>query len=222
MSFIVGKNAVVVCLGDSITAAEDGYVTVMQNLISAGYPERNIRIVNAGRGGNRSTDMLARLQEDVVAHNPNVVTISAGINDVWKRYRIRTPYTEYPNGDGAEGVSVEVYEAVLGEMVDILRETTEAEIVLMSPTLIGEDIENPNNKPNATLKEYVAAVERVAHSRNTLLAPAHEAFIGTLQAGRTVNPDFCLTTDGVHLNPIGNHVLALTVLATLGFAGLGG
>lgn len=218
--FLLGKNATLVCLGDSITEAEDSYVTVMRNLITAGYPERNIKIINAGIGGNTAPDMLARLERDVIAHRPQCVTIHVGINDVWRGFK-HPDGSPIPEGGGNRAVPLDIYEPTLARMVDILREVSDAEIVLLTPTAIGEDVDNPNNLANATLEQYVAAMTRVAESRGTLLAPTHDAFLAVIRAGTSVEPSFRLTTDGVHLNAVGNHVMALAVLATLGYAGLG-
>ncbi len=218
--FLLGKNATLVCLGDSITEAQDGYVKVVENMIHAGYPERNVRVVNAGIGGHKAPDMLARLQRDVISHRPNVVTINVGINDVWHGFRDWEPAHDYPEGDGPNGVPVDVYEATVGLMVDTLREGTDAEIILVTPTVIGEDVDSPDNRANANLAHYVAAMQRVAASRQIAVAPAHDDFVQAIRAGRSANPAFQLTTDGVHMNAVGNHVLALTVLAALGFAGL--
>lgn len=219
--FLLGKNATLVCLGDSITESPTGYVTVVRNLIAAGYPERNIRVVNAGIGGNRVTDMAARLERDVIALKPNCVTINVGVNDVWHSFREWNPEREIPDGSGSNGVPLDTYEEVLGMMVDVLRESSDAEVVLLTPTVIGEDVDNPDNLANARLEQYVAAMRRIAESRQTYLAPTHEDFVMAIRAGCSVNPDFRLTTDGVHNNPVGDHVMALSVLATLGFAGLG-
>lgn len=218
--FLLGKNGVLVCLGDSITEARDGYVQVVENMIHAGYPERNVRVINSGIGGHKAPDMLARLQRDVIAHRPNVVTINVGINDVWHGFRDWEPARDYPAGDGPHGVPVEVYEATVGLIVDTLREATDAEIVLVTPTVIGENVDDPENRANAKLAHYVAAMQRVAASRQTPIAPAHADFMQAIRAGRSADPAFQLTTDGVHMNAVGNHVLALTVLAALGFAGL--
>ncbi|HLK58556.1 MAG TPA: SGNH/GDSL hydrolase family protein [Chthonomonadaceae bacterium] len=213
--FLLYRNATLVCLGDSITQASDGYVRVMESLIHAAYPERNIRVINAGIGGNRVPDMLARLERDVIAHSPHVVTVNVGINDVWHGFS-----DIYPEGDGPNGIPLPAYEAQLGHLVDMLRESTDAEVILVEPTVIGEDVDNPENRLNAKLDTYVAAMRRIAASRQALLAPTHDDFVRAVRAGQSVNPAFRLTTDGVHLNPVGNHVMALTILATLGFAGL--
>ena len=217
---MLGKNSTLVCLGDSITEARDGYVKVVENMIHAGYPERNVKVVNSGIGGHKAPDMLARLQQDVIAHKPNVVTINVGINDVWHGFRNWDPPRDYPAGDGPNGVPLDVYETTVGLIVDTLREGTDAEIVLVTPTVIGEDVDNSDNRANAILAQYVAAMQRVASSRQTHLAPAHDDFVQAIRAGHSADPAFQLTTDGVHMNAVGNHVMALTVLATLGFAGL--
>ncbi len=186
-------------MGDSITEAPDGYVTVMRNLISAVYPERAIEVLNAGVSGNRVVDMLARLDRDVIQAKPDWVTVNVGINDVWH---------------GANGVSLEQYEPLLKQLVQQLQHDTNAQIVLVTPTIIGEDI---SSAENITLNGYVEAMERVSRQLNVHLAPMHQEFIRTLERGHSANPNFSLTTDGVHMNPIGNHVMAMILLRFLGF-----
>lgn len=117
-------------------------------------------------------------------------------------------------------MALEVYRLCLEQMIDMLRENTDAGIVLLPPTVIGEDVDNPDNLANAKLNQYVAVMQCVAEERSTYLAPTHDDFIQALRAGRAANPDFKLTTDGVHLTAVGNHVMALSILATLGYAGL--
>jgi len=224
--FLIESNETLVCLGDSLTEAADGYVTVMRYLITAAYPERAIRIVNAGISGNHSKHMLARLDRDVIAHRPDWVTIHAGINDVWHGFRGWTPEggpepEEHPQGDGPYGTPPAEYEQALTRMVERLRAETSAQIVLLTPTVIGEDVDNPDNVANRRLKEYVEAMQRVALAHGTLLSPTHAGFVKAIRAGQSVDPGFRLTTDGVHMTPLGSHVMALAVLKTLQFAGIG-
>ena len=58
------------------------YVRVIENMLVAWYPERNIRVTNSGISGNTSRDLLARYDRDVVALKPQWVSICIGINDV--------------------------------------------------------------------------------------------------------------------------------------------
>jgi len=204
VSFLLEQNQTLVCLGDSITQAADGYVSVMAALVGARYPERGIQIINAGVGGHKAPDMRMRLRGDVIAHQPDWVTINVGINDVWHGLDSR----------GTGGVPLDAYEADVDAMVTTLQQETRAQIVLVTPTVIGEDVDAEANK---ILTIYVAAMQGVARRRGTLLAPTHADFLVTLRAGQAANPAFRLTTDGVHLNAVGNARMALTILETLNF-----
>ena len=63
-----------------------GYVRQIENLLSSCYPEVFIRMTNSGTSGNTSRDLLERFDRDVVALNPDWVSICIGINDVWRQF----------------------------------------------------------------------------------------------------------------------------------------
>ena len=203
MSFRIESGQTLVCLGDSITQAFPGYVSLLSDLMAAKYPERGIQVINGGIGGHKAPDMLARLDRDVLAYRPEWVTVNVGINDVW-----------HGVDGGTGGVSLDVYGPTVERIVQRVQEEIGAQVVLVTPTVIGEEINAPTNK---TLAGYVAALERIAERRKTLLAPAHADFLLTLTAGQAATPNFRLTTDSVHLNAVGNARLALTILETLEF-----
>ena len=70
------KNHTIVCFGDSITK---GYTPFLENeLKKTRYS--NYKVINEGIDGNTSRDALERLN-DVVAHNPEIVILSFGMND---------------------------------------------------------------------------------------------------------------------------------------------
>ena len=62
------------------------YVRIIENMLSAFYPEVRVRVTNAGIGGNTSRDLLERFERDVVALDPDWVSICIGINDVWRQF----------------------------------------------------------------------------------------------------------------------------------------
>ena len=90
----------IVFAGDSVTDMESAqpvgeglfdnvgrsYVRIIENMLSAVYPEVHVRVTNAGIGGNTSRDLLARFDRDVVQLNPDWVSICIGINDVWRQF----------------------------------------------------------------------------------------------------------------------------------------
>ena len=66
----------------------NGYVREIENLLTAWYPELNIRVTNSGIGGNTSRDLAARFDRDVVDLKPDWVSICIGINDVWRQFDV--------------------------------------------------------------------------------------------------------------------------------------
>lgn len=89
----------IVFAGDSITDAGStkpvavthgtigqGYVCMLDNMLTAVYPELFLSVVNAGINGNSSRDLLSRFQTDVVEMQPDWVSICIGVNDVWRQY----------------------------------------------------------------------------------------------------------------------------------------
>jgi hypothetical protein len=71
----------VVFLGDSITAAR-GYTKDIEHYSLMRFPERRVRFVNAGKGGDTATGCLERLERDVFEKEATVVTVAFGINDI--------------------------------------------------------------------------------------------------------------------------------------------
>jgi lysophospholipase L1-like esterase len=207
-SFLIGEGQTLVCLGDSITQNDQGYCAMLAVLIAAAYPERRIRVINAGIGGNKAPDMLARLQRDVLSHRPDWVTVNVGINDVW-----------HGLGDPGRGVGLTQYRADLEKIVDRLL-AAGARVVLVPPTVIGEDSRSEGNRQ---LTAYRAAMRDLAAARNLLVAPSDIYMDNALAAGAAQGgePGKTLTTDGVHLRGPGDAVVAGAILRTLGFFGAG-
>ena len=80
---LAGKRKIVI-VGDSITEAgkyPGGYVWLLERYLSALYPDRKIKIVNAGISGNKATDMQARFQKDAIDQKPDLVMINVGVNE---------------------------------------------------------------------------------------------------------------------------------------------
>ena len=99
---LLNNNDTIVFAGDSITDmgkakpyGEDsglgqrlgeGYVHMLSDMMSATYPEINLRIVNSGISGNTSTQLLARWQEDVLDFRPEWISVCIGVNDAMNKF----------------------------------------------------------------------------------------------------------------------------------------
>lgn len=191
-------------IGDSITEGgkrEDpeeigiSYVRIIHDYLITTYPQKALNITNKGIGGNRITDLALRWQQDVIEPNPDYVSISIGINDVWRQL-------DRPE---IEQVDVKKFEHIYKELLTQVKEHTNARIILMEPTIIEEDIQAQGNQ---MLKKYVKVVNEMANQFEAIIVPTHQAFVQYLEN----NNGYKLTTDGVHMNSAGNMLMATTWL----------
>jgi lysophospholipase L1-like esterase len=87
---ILSSSNRIVFLGDSQTGPIHGFV----NLASATSQGKLWNVKNAGIGGHTSTDMLARLDRDVIAHRPAMCNILAGTNNLGDVELLKKDITE--------------------------------------------------------------------------------------------------------------------------------
>lgn len=184
--------------GDSITAAGlqyQGYILQIDALIKQQMPDTQYQLVGAGIGGNKVYDLYLRLEEDVISKSPNIVVIYIGINDVWHKQDYRTGTDE----DRFE----KFYRAIIKKL-----QYNGCKIVLCTPTVIGEKkhFENPLDED---LNKYANIVKLLANEFSLLLVDLRQAFLMYNETYNAKNIEQgVLTTDGVHLNAIGNALVA--------------
>lgn len=132
------KNDVILFNGDSITDrlrdrndfySLTGYSKIVQDALTDFYPSLNIVSCNRGIGGDRTCDLLARLESELKETKATVLSILIGINDVWRRY------------DGNDLItSPEQFEKNYDEIIKIAKKYVR-EIILLEPFLIPSDPE---------------------------------------------------------------------------------
>jgi lysophospholipase L1-like esterase len=71
----------IVCHGDSLTEAADLAKNDTWPVLVAS--RLNLKTINSGIGGDTSGGLLARFYDDVVRHQPDLVVILGGTNDLW-------------------------------------------------------------------------------------------------------------------------------------------
>ena len=207
----------IVCLGDSITQGGEGpggYVWLVRHTLATAYSEHPIEVVNAGISGHKSTDMLARFQRDVSDKKPDLVTISVGVNDVWHAFRDFAHNKNYPDGSLPNGVPLDQYKANVEKMV-VMAEEIHAQVVLLSTTVIYEDLSSPEN---ARLVGYNKALKEIANRHHATFVDYQKPFQSLIKLYRKttgLKSNF-LTGDGVHMNGSGNQIMARELLKGLG------
>ncbi|MEQ9069919.1 MAG: GDSL-type esterase/lipase family protein, partial [Gimesia chilikensis] len=70
----------IVFLGDSITH-QCLYTQYVEDFFYTRYPKMRLKFHNAGVGGAKAWDALARFDRDVAAYHPKYVTVLLGMND---------------------------------------------------------------------------------------------------------------------------------------------
>jgi lysophospholipase L1-like esterase len=79
--FALRDGDTVAFLGDSITAAR-GYTKIVEHYTLMRFPDRRVRFINAGQGGDTAHGSLERLERDVLSQGTTVLTVAFGINDI--------------------------------------------------------------------------------------------------------------------------------------------
>ncbi len=202
----------VVCLGDSITEQGEnpgGYVWLLRRYLERLYPEQRIETLNAGKSGHKSTDMMARFRRDVLDKHPDLVTISVGVNDVWHGF-----YDGHPMGDGPRGIRVEEYRDKVDSMVS-QAQALGIKVVILSTTVIHEDLENRENAKATRYNEILMAIARAHRCPYVNFQVPFRTLIRDYQR-TTGGHENVLTVDGVHMNTLGNQVMAHTILSDIG------
>ncbi|NML22145.1 SGNH/GDSL hydrolase family protein [Pseudoflavitalea sp. G-6-1-2] len=188
----------IVFFGDSITqqgVRPKGYITNMQEMLKAKGLDKNYELIGAGIGGNKVTDLYLRLEDDVLAKNPNTVVIFIGTNDVWHKTN---------PGTGTDPDKFEkFYNAIIKKL-----QAKNIKVVLVTPGAIGEKTDFTNEQ-DGDLNKYAAIVRKIAANNNCSLIDMRKVFLDyNLINNKNNEEKGILTTDRVHLTDTGNQVVA--------------
>lgn len=201
----VDKPLRVVFLGDSITQAgvsPTGYITKVGEMLKAKGQDSQYELIGAGIGGNKVYDLYLRLEDDVLAKQPDVVFIYVGINDVWHKAS---------SGTGTDPDKyVKFYEALIKKL-----KAQNIRVIVCTPTVIGERNDN-SNQQDGDLNQYSKLIREIATRNNLQLLDLRKHFQDYLGKNNPENKEKgILTTDRVHLTEAGNQFLAEKMLEAL-------
>jgi lysophospholipase L1-like esterase len=192
------ERPLVVCaFGDSITAGGEAsaperiYWERWLAALRQRHPKARITGINSATGGDTTVHGLARLDEKVLAHQPDLVLVAFGMND-----------------QNVGSVPLDQFEANLNRLVDRIRANTPAEIVFLSSCL-------PNPAWHFTsgrMEEYGRVTARVAAARGCAFADVLVNWKAVLERKK---PEDLLANNINHPNDYG-HWLYFQVLDRLG------
>ncbi|QJW90686.1 G-D-S-L family lipolytic protein [Spirosoma taeanense] len=194
LAMTAAKPTRVVFFGDSITQAgvnPGGYIDRLKKML----PSDQFELIGAGIGGNKIYDLYLRMEEDVLAKQPDVVVVWVGVNDVWHK-------SSYGTGTDPDKF-VKFYEAVVKKL-----QAANARVILCTPAAIGEKTDFTNQQ-DGDLNLYSQLIRDLAARRNLPLVDLRKAVLEYNLKSNPENKDRgILTTDRVHLNEAGNQFVA--------------
>lgn len=198
----------IVMFGDSTTAPRPGAVEkvyaqrvaeALQGVASS------LTIHNAGVGGNTTKDALARMDRDVLAHQPRFVVVQFGINDsaidVWKSPPAKEP--RVPLKEFEENLRAIVARTRAAGAKAILMTANPLRWTPQLKELYGQppyDVSRSDGFEAPKLVRYNETIRKLAAELHVPLVDIHKEF---QQRGSDK-----LLLDGMHPNDAGHEVIA--------------
>lgn len=198
------KKSRILFFGDSITLMgtnKGGYIDLLINDLEKKGMADQFEILASGVGYNKVYDLYLRMEEDVLAKNPDKVFIWIGVNDVGHK----------SSGTGTDPDKFEkFYEAIIKKM-----QAKNMKLVLCTPAVICER-NDYTNQQDGDLNYYAVIIRNLAKKFNCEILDFRKIFhayevnhnSGNLESGT-------LTTDKIHLNAAGNKLVADEVMKVL-------
>lgn len=205
----------VVFLGDSITH-QCLYTQYVEDYFYTRFPKMRIKFHNAGVGGAKALDALARFKRDVADYKPKYVTVLLGMNDGTYRPYDDATFQTYRNG-----------------MTELIAEIKNAGAipVLMTPTMydsraarmaVAADKEGKKKADperfefyNSTLAYYGAWLREVALENGCGFVDMYSPLNNLTLEARENDPKFTMIKDAVHPDEPGQFVMAFSLLHDL-------
>jgi lysophospholipase L1-like esterase len=203
---VLKKGDHVLFFGDSLTAlagtdspkkhVSKGYVRIVRERLAAKHPDKKIEVSWVATGGHKVSDLLKRVDRDVIARKPTIVFIQIGVNDA------------------NAGVPPKTFKAQLEELIGKLKKGG-AQVVLCSLTSLGEKHDG-TNRIDKRLEELAEVARTVAKEQKVPLNDLRKAFVAYWKKHNKDNKaSGLLTYDGNHFNQTGHQFVAKRMLERL-------
>ena len=188
----------IIFFGDSLTALAikdpnvpegKGYVP----LVRAALKDRGVEVDAVATGGHKVTDLLKRVDKDVLSKKPTIVVIQIGVNDA------------------SAGVTPEQFKAQLIELIDKLQQGG-ATVIQCTCTCRIEGY-NPENDMDKKLDALAQVARTIAREKQLPLVDLRQAFIDYWKKHNPENlSKGFLTYDGNHWTETGHQYVAEQML----------
>ena len=169
-----------------------GYVNSVASTLKYENPEK-YEIINRGVSGNRIVDLYARIKIDVWNHNPDVISVLIGVNDVWH---------EIFHGNGVE---LDRFDKVYRMMLDDTKaKLPNVKFILCEPFVLPGSVTDERYEEFCEVKKYAAVVKKIAEDYGAGFVSLQDKFD---EAAAKHGPKYYLY-DGVHPDVAGGKLIA--------------
>ena len=203
--FALRDGDTVVFLGDSITAART-YGKIIENYTLLRFPDRKVRFINAGWGGDTAAGGLKRLDRDVFERGATVLIVAYGINDIgW--------------GLKADAEHKRIYLDAIRGIIERCK-ARGVRVFIGSAAITAEHPDTAEPGFLQTMCDEGLALARSIGEHNIDIQRAMRKIQRTvLKANGSAQPKDQATlhaADGIHLNDLGQLAMAFAILKGLG------
>ena len=169
-----------------------GYVNSVASTLKFENPQK-YEIVNRGISGNRVVDLYARIKVDLWNHEPDVVSILIGVNDVWHEI------------DGNNGVEIDRFEKVYRMLIEDTKEKLpKVKFILLEPFVLKGIATEEKYDEFCEVKKYAKVVEKLAKEYGCAFVALQDRFDEEAKKYGEVHYLY----DGVHPDVAGGKLIA--------------
>jgi lysophospholipase L1-like esterase len=197
----------VVFYGDSITD-QRLYTAFTETFVLTRFPKLNVPFIHSGWGGDRvggggGGPIDLRLERDVFAYKPTVMTVMLGMNDGSYRAFDQEIFDQYGNG----------YQ----HLIDSLKKNLPGlRLTLIEPSPFDDVTQPPrfDGGYNAVLVRYGQFVKELAGREGLDVADLNTAVVSALEKAKATDAELAkkIIPDRVHPGPAGHLLMAAEVL----------
>lgn len=175
---------------DSILGSN--YVTMIAGEFGYKYPNE-YDFINRGISGNRSIDILGRVQSDIISLKPDILSILVGVNDIWCGL-------EWNNG-----ITPDKYELYYNLIINEVKESIpNIKIMVLEPFILKGSValQDPEGYIGG-VQELSRIAKKVADDNNAVFVPLQKEFDEMLKYA----PVEYWSKDGVHPTAMGHYII---------------
>ena len=195
-------SKIILFQGDSVTDAARsrendsnlgvGYATLVKGVLSYEFPQQYV-FYNRGIGGNRVIDLYARIKEDIINIQPDILSILIGVNDVLRVYKGQSGVTE--------NKSYKVYSMLIEEIKEAL---PEVKILILEPFVLkASATEEHWEEIRDGVRKRAEIARKIADKYNLVFVELQDKFD---EIGKMTSNDYWLV-DGVHPTTAGHELI---------------